>query len=279
MTQLSPAVGRTVAVLNFLAGHHEQAFTLTEIAKSLRMSSATCHNLLAALNEAGYVYRTAGKTYVLGPALARVAKVALGDVSVMQVVRPEMRLLADEYDVVCTAYYLAGEEILVRERSAALSHLGWSTSYLLRLPFHPPMGLAFVAWADRAEFDVWMSRADAPLEGEGLEEVAESLKFLRERRYTFGVRKVPLVDRARAHELQNQRELTDYLMSSLEPGRRYDLAYVTAPVFSRPGVVAFALSLAGFVGPARGSDIAAMGERLRESCDRIGDFIAGRQSP
>jgi DNA-binding IclR family transcriptional regulator len=125
MTQISPPVARAAAVLNFLAEHAEQAFTLSEIAKSLRMSSATCHNLLTALTETGYVYRTMGKTYVLGPALARVAQASLSPAVIMQMVRPEMRALADEFDAVCSTAQLVENKIVIRERASAISHLNW----------------------------------------------------------------------------------------------------------------------------------------------------------
>ena len=130
MTQLSPPVARAVAVLNFMAGHSAQAFTLTEIAKSLRLSSATCHSLLASLTAAGYVYRTVGKTYVLGPALVRIAQASLSPGLVMQVARPEMRVLADEFDVVCSAYRLIGDEIHIYELQFLMFHQSTKKHFL-----------------------------------------------------------------------------------------------------------------------------------------------------
>ncbi|RVT93199.1 IclR family transcriptional regulator [Sphingomonas crocodyli] len=272
---MSPPVARAVAVLNFLASHPEQAFTLTEIAKSLKISSATCHNLLISLSEAEFVYRTMGKTYVLGPALARMAQASLAPALVMQVARPEMRLLADEFDVVCSAYQLVDGESVIRERAAALSHVNWNARYLLNTPTRAPLGGIYFAW-QQDELDRWIAEANPPLDAAERDRLLSSLGFLRANGYTFGVRTVPLDDEAVAHALQNRPEMTDYAQTEVVPGDSYNLAYVTAPVFGAPGKVAFGLSLAGFVKPIAGDAVIAMGEKLRAACDRIGGFIAGR---
>lgn len=275
MTQISPPVTRAVSVLNFLAEHAEQAFTLSEIAKSLRISSATCHNLLTALTDAGYLYRTAGKTYVLGPALARVSQAALAPAVTMQVARPEMRLLADEFDVVCSASFLVDDKIIVRERASSVSHLNWHKQSLT-VHSLASSGAMFLAWDDAA-LARWQANEAASLDAATTDRVEQSLAFLRARGFTFGVRKVPLVDAKQAQELQYQADMTDHAPASLEPDELYQLGYVVSPVFARPGAVAFSLSLTGFTAPLRGAAVEAMGERLRSACDRIGAFIAGRE--
>ena len=276
ISQLSAPVARAVSVLDFLAGHAEQAFTLTEIAKTLRLSSATCHNLLAALAEAGYVYCTAGKTYVLGPALARVAQAALAPGLIMQVARPEMRLLADEFDVVCSAYQLVGDQIVIRERAAAVSHINWNAPQAPTIPVSAPLGREFVVGPER-EFEAWLDKADPPLDADYRQKLREAQRFLRERGFTFGVRKVELTNPDVARSLQYQIALTDYTIATIEPNALYQLAYVAAPVFSKPGKAALGLSLAGFAAPVSGGQIERMGLGLRAACDRVGAFIAGRE--
>src|SRR5579862_1386791 len=105
MSRSSPAVQRIVAILNFFAEHPGQAFTLTDVIKALKLSRATCHALLTGLVEAGYLYRSSDKSYVLGPALAAIGRNANMHYSPLQVAQPEMRALADEYDVICLAVY------------------------------------------------------------------------------------------------------------------------------------------------------------------------------
>ncbi|OCC23329.1 hypothetical protein MB02_11900 [Croceicoccus estronivorus] len=272
----SPPIARAVAVLNFLGGHSGQAFTLTEISKSLRISSATCHNLLGALVDAGYVYRTAAKTYVIGPAVSRLAQVTLPLDVLMQVVRPEMRLLADEFDVVCSASFLEGDKIVVHERAAALSHIAWDAPGMAPQRFAPPVGNIFLAWAGDEVLARWMDSGEPPLSAQDREDVMRALEFLRANRYAVGVRIVPLDSLERALELRNRSDMTDYYIASVDPEASYNLAYISAPVFGRAETVAFGLSLLGFVRPLEGKAVLLMAKRLRAAADRIGSFIAGR---
>lgn len=274
-TPISPPVARIVAILNFLAGHPDQAFTLTELTRSLRLSTATAHALLNALNESGYVYRTAAKSYVLGPTLSRIGRAALDPAAVMTVARPEMRLLADEFDVVCSAAYREGDDAVIFERAAALSHLGWHPPQRPRVALNAPLGGIFLAWDDRA-VNEWLAKAEPAMHEEEQARLLQSLQFLRTRGFSFAERKVPLDAPDRARALQNRADLTDYGIGELDTERPYDLAFVVAPVFSLPGKVAFTLSLAGFDEPVPGAAIERMGARLRATCDRIGTFIADR---
>jgi DNA-binding IclR family transcriptional regulator len=270
-------VARVVGVPNFLADHAEQAFTATEISKSLKISNATCHNLLGALTQAGYVFRTAGKTYVLGPALANVAQAALTPELVMNVARPEMRLLADEFDVVCSAFSLKNNDIVIVERAAAVSHISWNVPQVPPpVPAVPPLGGMFFAWAG-ASPEQWLNSADPPLDEDAKTQLLKSLNFMRARGYGFGIRRVPVPDLDRALELKFQQALTDYALSDIEPGQSYQLAYVAAPIFSKPGTIAFGLGLSGFISPVKGERVETIGEKLRTACDRIGKFIAGRE--
>src|SRR3954469_5764148 len=103
MSKSPPGVRRIVSILNFFADHPEQSFTLTDLVRALRLSHATCHGLLVGLVEAGYLYRTNDKSYVLGPALAAIGEVAKEHFSPLQITQSEIRALADEFGVTCIA--------------------------------------------------------------------------------------------------------------------------------------------------------------------------------
>lgn len=272
-THISPPVARAVAVINFIARHTDQAFTLSEIARSLRLSSTTCHTLLAALTDAGYVYRTVGKTYVLGPVLSRIVEASLSPALVLHVTRPEMRALADAFDVMCSAYHPKGDRIMIFERAAAVSHIDWNTPNVTSVPLHTSMAGLF--------FDGGKEVGDsAPDEGSDTTEASARFDlrgFLRSHGYVVGVRTVPLESPARAKQLRNQMALTEWLTREIEPDRDYDLASIAAPVFARPGEVAFGISLTGYLEPVRGDRILTMAQALRAACDRIGAFISGRK--
>lgn len=273
----SPPIARAVAVLNFLGGHAGQSFTLTEIAKSLRISGATCHTLLGALGEAGYVYRTAAKSYLLGPAISRLSPPQLTMQALMQVVRPEMRLLADEFDLVCSLASLEGEDVIVHERAASVSHIAWNAAVPARQKATAPSGSVFHAWCPGDVIDRWLDAAQPPLDTQRREAALRTIGFLRANGFTFGVRLAPLDSPEQALALQNQRDMTDYLVPDLKTSATYNTAFISAPIFGPDTQAAFSLNLLGFSHPLKGKDIQALSDRLRAACDRIGEFIAGRE--
>jgi DNA-binding IclR family transcriptional regulator len=276
MSRLSPAVARTVAVLNFFADHPGQAFTLTDIVSSLKISRATCHALLAALVEAGYLYRSNSKTYLLGSALARLADAAKGSLSPLQVAAPEMRALADEFDVICAAIFLEKDEAVVRERASSVSHLGWSIFPGTRIPVRPPFGSIFMGWASENEVDAWINRAASPPSEDERRKMRESVDFVRRCGFSIALRKVHIADEGHAQSLVYRADQTDYLVSELDSDREYNLGSVSAPVFDLRGRIAFVIGLMGFIKPMKGSEIQHVGGRLREVCDRVTSFIGGR---
>ncbi len=278
MTRLSPAVTRTVAVLDFFAAHPEQSFTLTDIVTSLRISRATCHALLAALVEAGYLYRDSDKNYGLGPALAAIGRIALEHFSPLQLARPEMRKLANDYDVVCSALFRDRDEIVNREWAASASHHTWLLSHPRRYPLVPPMGNVFLAWSSPKEVDRWLDKVQPPLSKKVQQELRESLEFVKSCGFAFGYRRVPIQTADRAQELMGSSTLTAYAVTELDHKRSYELAFVVAPVLDAQERLVFALALNGFIKPERGADIEKIGKRLRASCDAIAAFIAGRSS-
>ena len=81
----SPSAQRVIAILNFFADHPGQAFTLTDLVRSLRLSRATAHAFLTTLADAGYLYRASDKSYVLGPVLATIGDVAKSHFSPLQI--------------------------------------------------------------------------------------------------------------------------------------------------------------------------------------------------
>lgn len=134
MSQSSPCVRRLAAILNFIADHPGQAFGMTDLVRALKLSRSTCHALLTGLVDVGYLYRTGDKTYVLGPALAAVGRTAADHFSLLQVAEPEMRSIADDFDVVCGAYFLEGDIMHLRARTTSASHVGYPVPLGTRMP-------------------------------------------------------------------------------------------------------------------------------------------------
>ncbi|WP_404480468.1 IclR family transcriptional regulator [Novosphingobium sp. BL-52-GroH] len=273
MSRSSPGVARVAAILNFIADHPGQAFALTDLVRALKLSRATCHALLTGLVDVGYLYRTTDKTYVLGPALAAIGRTAADHFSPLQVAQPEMRSLADEFDVVCGAYFLEGDVIHLRERAASLSHIGYPVPLGTRMPLRWIQATVYYARAPR-DAEAWAARIDPPLGDDQLTQFRAALEFVRDEGF------VALVRRPGVEEGVGMRSGTEdppvVPQVTIEPERSYPLMALMAPIYDSRNRVMMALVMAGFHGAMDGSALSAAGHRLAQTCERISSFISGR---
>ncbi len=274
MARSSPGVRRVAAILNFIADHPGQSFALTDLVRALKLSRATCHALLTGLVEVGYLYRASDKSYVLGPALAAIGRTAAESFSPMQVMQPEMRNLADDHDVVCSAFFLEGDCIVSRERAASVSHVGYSIPLGTRVPLRPRSMAVFYAWS-AAEAAALIAKTVPPVSAQQRAVVEASMAFARDHGYSVHVQN----DATPSGDLMFGGDDADFpvsLLSSLSLDQRYALSSVTAPVFDSSGKVAFVMGLMGFNRSMSGSEIAEVADQLCAACRRIAGFIAGR---
>ncbi|CAN7395878.1 helix-turn-helix domain-containing protein [Phenylobacterium sp. LjRoot219] len=277
MARSSPGVLRVAAILNFIAEHPGQAFTLSDLVRALKLSRATCHALLTGLVEVGYLYRASDKAYVLGPALVAIGRVAAEHASPLQIAKPEMRALADEFESICSAFFLDKEDVVVRERAASVSHLGNSPPMGARMRLRAPFAAIYYAWSPQAEAEAWLNTTTPPPTPEQRSDMFASMAFARERGYMFSVRNpsLPASEPAEKAFAADRLEFPAAAGVNLDPAQSYRVLSVTAPVFDAPGNVAFVLGLVGFDRMARGDEIEHMGRSLRAACDRVTAFIAG----
>lgn len=274
MTRQSPAVGRIVSILNFFVEHPQQAFTLTQIVKSLRLSRATCHALLVGLVEAGYLYRRPDKSYVLGPALISLAVNAQQHFSPLAVARQEMRMLADELDVVSAALFPEGDEVVVRERAASLTHLGWVIPAGQRYPIYPWGSFLLMPLSD-AEIDEALDRVGGSMTADTRSDAHAQMAFARRHGFIVGVSPdgdTPVLEGGRTWRPQGR------FLSELDPDHAYRIMFLVAPVMNDRGRVEFGIALYGFTRTMTGAEIVGVGHRLREACKRITTFIAGKRA-
>ena len=275
MGRSSPAVGRVAAILNFIASHPGQAFTLTDLVRALKLSRATCHALLMGLVEVGYLYRASDKHYVLGPALVAIGRSAAENASPLQIAQPEMRALADEFDSLCTTFVREGHDLVVVGRAASVSNLGWPGWRGTKLRLHPPAAAVFFTRSSDAEIKAWLDSSPTPPTDEERTRMHGVLAFVRE--HGFGVVVNDAPEPAERFGAYEQRNFPISELTELDLARDYDLAALTAPVFEADNQVAYVLSLS--IGRrASGAEIKRIGLRLREACDRISEYITGRQS-
>lgn len=293
MPRPSPATGRVVAVLNFLADNPRQFFSLSELARQLNLNKATAHGLLNGLTEAGYVFRhPVDKTFSLGPAVVALGQAAVApDSKVIAFAHPEMELLAKSIGGQCIASIAVGDEIVVAATSGSpvlsnISELGYRTRLF------PPHGLIFVAWESAEKIEAYLNNVTRPKERAHYSALLENV---RERGYSLAAnaRARARLDRA-LRAVQNE-EITstvqqtlaqlaaelaneEYELTKIDPRKEYHVQAIAAPVFDASHRVRLGLTLRGFP-QLTGAEILRHANSLVAAADRVSRMIGGTGRP
>ncbi len=282
MARPAPGVSRTVAVLNFFAAHPEQSFTLTDILTSLRLNRATCHSLLAALVDEGYLYRDNSKAYRLGPALAALGEVAHQSFQPAALARDDMRSLADELHLSCVAAARVGAEMVILERAVGGPVVGHHLHPGRRFPLRPPAGVSFIAWAPETEVREWLAGCRPALSGADQAGWRLAMERIRRQGFCFGLAGpvsggVPAaaVD---AGWLQPDHDLAAPGLppAPVSPDEPIRLRYVSGPVLDRAGAIVCSIALYGFERPSSAEQVRELGARVKAVADRVTSATGGR---
>ncbi|MBL8774673.1 MAG: IclR family transcriptional regulator [Acidimicrobiales bacterium] len=291
MARPSPAVERTTAILDFLAAHPNEPWTLSELARRLDLNKATAHALLSALTDAGYLVRhPIRKDYALGPALIGVGRAALAQFPVVDFARPEMRRLAADTGLECLATASVDGDMVILEQVGTPRPLTVSVAVGQRVPIAPPFGTAFVAWETPVEVERWLARSGSPVSDTERARYDAALAAVRERGYSVTLdadaharftRATATGDggvasRDEVGALVDELGHQDYLLIDLDPDETYRVNHVAAPVFDADGHVTVLLALIGFRGRVTGAEVAALAERLVAGATAVTQSVHGR---
>ncbi len=279
MSKTPPGVKRLVSVLNFFAEHPGQAFTFTDIVKALGMGRATCHALLAGLVESRYLYRNRDMTYVIGPMLAAVGKIAHEQFSPLQAAQSELRALSDQYRTAASAIRREHHDAVIELRagSGQLLH-EWATASGQRYPLRAPFAGAYFATAKSYDAERWLDQLSPRPSTREVEDFYAGIAFARQYGFTFGEYNPDVQVDSRSPTLPFTGKRSAYpvkLSSTLRTDCEYQLAFIIAPLFDREGQVEFVVNLSNFSHPASGAEVAEMGEALRAAAERISVFTSG----
>jgi DNA-binding IclR family transcriptional regulator len=287
----SPAVGRAVQILEYLTMDNSAAATISEIARRTGMSKATCHSVLLALAQDGYVRRDPSLlTYTLGPGLITLGAAAASTLRLPELAHPELEVLTETLGLTTAAAVTAGSHLVLISTASPPHAFQVTLPIGQMVPFAAPLGAAFVAWAPREEVDAWLDRA--PLQsGEAHRQYFDAaLAAVREQGYSVtltdprGRALAEAIERYGDHsDLQSNRsehaealgefDMT-FLPASLEKGRTYRLTQVSAPVFDPAGNVAMVVLCVAVGLELTSEQIAIHGDAVRHAADRLTQLIA-----
>jgi DNA-binding IclR family transcriptional regulator len=289
MARAAPAANRATSILSFLTAHRSRGFTISELARHLRMNIASAHATLAVLCDCGFLVRDpVHRTYVLGPALAATGFAALQQHPAIEAAIEQAELLSDELDAEVGVSSIAGRDVILLARRGPeplASGIGYPGD---RAPLLAPIGAVFMAWADADAVTAWLERAE--LTAAAAELYRGVLAEVRVRGFSVPMQTIvsPAVvdamrrvrskptDDAAEHRLADALQKTNEMLISLDRLSGSDeIQYksLAAPIFDPIGRVLLSLSITGPEHLVRVDAVLELGRRLVQSA-----AIATRQA-
>jgi DNA-binding IclR family transcriptional regulator len=278
--EVSNPTGRVLAVLNFLAAHPTETFTLAEIARHLGLSNGSAHRILTTMAKAHFLSRNEKhRTYSLGVSLVAIGQAAIEKHRGIEIARREISRLAVELNLQCSANAVVDDELLVLVKEGTpQSHQGL-TRVGERHLFVPPMGLCHVAWAGEEAIQYYLARVAMALSEEMRSHLLAAFPIIRRRGYAIAAygpnsRKVGEAtvlsmgqssDRTywpTALKLIGQLTLREVQLLDITDPAPDGFSYLSAPVFSPAGTVSLQLVLSGMPSDLSARKVERIAERL-----------------
>ncbi len=293
MSRPSPQTDRIVTVINLLAAHPDEGFTLSEIARRLGVGKATCSPMLVALTSAGFLVRhPTRKAYRLGPALITAGQAAAAGFPALEIARPVLVDLSNELGVVAMAVARAGDQLQLvdlawdHRRHAPTLRVGQE------LPFRAPWGSVFVAaTAPHAEIEGWLARAG--ITGADADAYRDALAHTAARGYAVELQasssgqvralaealatavserdREQLVDRLLAEVTDREQPL----LGAVAGDRTYTVGAIDAAVVDADGEPILALSASAFGAPLARDQIEHVGGIVRAAAAAVSGSLRG----
>jgi DNA-binding IclR family transcriptional regulator len=293
--EVSNPTGRVIDVLNFLAAHPTEAFTLAEMAKHLQLSNGSAHRVLTTMTRSQFLSRNEKhKTYSLGAALVAIGQAAVEKHRGIEVARRELTRLSVELNVQCSANVVVDGDLLVLVREGMpQSHLGL-TRVGERRPFAPPWGICHVAWDGEDAIQHYLAKASTHLSKAGRTHLRGAFPLIRRRGYAMAARGPRTRDDHPTSVLPagqvrdetywsavfkrlGQLSLKELQLVNVSEVGSDGIGYVSAPVFSPTGTVSLQLVISGLPKLLSATKIERFAERLCATAALITSETHGRR--
>jgi DNA-binding IclR family transcriptional regulator len=280
-----------VAVLELLAGHPNERFTLSEVARRCDLNKATAHALLSTLSEHGVLLRhPQEKRYSLGPRLVAIGEAARRGYSAVDFVPAVLEDLSAGTGKWTRAFVRTGDRVEVVAQARAPSDVDRSRDVVL--PLVAPIGVLWMAWSDAPTVEAWLARA---VTGAAVRPALDVLPVVR--RNGFAVTLASPEWRALSEPSQSRATRKEpepgelrallaalgrrpVLVSGIDDRSSYQVGEVAAPVFGMSGAVELTVAVSGLDGrELRGDELRAVAERVKAAGDDLTTAIRGRRPP
>ena len=291
MARPAPGADRSVAVLELLAGHPNERFTLSEVARRCDLNKATAHALLSTLSEHGVLLRhPQEKRYSLGPRLVAIGEAARRGYSAVDFVPAVLEDLSAGTGKWIRAFVRTGDRVEVVAQARAPSDVDRSRDVVL--PLVAPIGVLWMAWSDAPTVEAWLARA---VIGAAVRPALDVLPVVR--RNGFAVTLASPEWRALSEPSHSRATREDpepgevrallaalgrrpVLVSGIDDRSSYQVGEVAAPVFGMSGAVELTVAVSGLDRrELRGDELRALAERVKAAGDDLTTAIRGRRPP
>jgi DNA-binding IclR family transcriptional regulator len=293
MERQSPPTQRVTRLLDLLAAQPREGLALSELARRLDMSKATCLGIVGALTRAGYLVRDEPtKTYTLGPALLSLGRAASEAFSSLAYARPEIRRLYDELGVATTVSARAGEDIVVLDRTGPAGQLDRMVQVGQRYPYAPPSGCVLAVWLGDDEIERWLAAYPAVPMGPSIDALralvdsCRQLAYFVERMTDISLGALTVLAGFDGHDLPDPvaralrnmvSDLADrhYLARDLRRGGRYEVTFVASPSYDADGHPDLLLGLLVFRHDVTLEELERYGNAVRAAARRVTEQSGG----
>jgi len=203
--------------------------------------------------------------------------------------RPHLEAVAEDLDVECVASVVVGDQMVLIARAGTTNML--PTQVGQRIPFEPPLGTAFTAWASPSARQAWLGRLSPDAPAGTLEGLERTLEAVRRRGYSVGRgqrwhREVSVVlSRARPERPSEETDQAMHRLVRLLPADyespdvgSEDVRTISTPVFAVAGdepAVVMVLSITVARTRSLADDLARSVARLRQAADAVSANLSG----
>ena len=276
MARPALSAARAISILELLASHPGQDFTLSELVRESKINVSSLHAVLDVLSREGYVVRDSRrKAYRLGA-----GPIALGQAAL------------DE--LVCGA--VAGEHLLIAGEAGRPDRLYMRPRVGTRLPFIPPLGLLGVLYLEPAQQQAWLDRLGPSATAADRDAFITAAVGAGQRGYTIeletptrqqigmlmaGLARDPhaLDLNAQLQDLVLQLGREEHTLTDPQPGQTYSVNNIQTPIFDNRGQLVSSLTLLGFDGPQTTDQIQQHLHTLLHTSENITRSTGGHPPP
>jgi DNA-binding IclR family transcriptional regulator len=258
------SASRSLQVLNFLAAHPGEDYTLSELAENAQVNVASMHAVLAVLTESGFLIRDQRhKSYRLGLSAIGVGLAALDEYPVIKQGRETVTKLAEQLGLECLLSVNAGGELLIVAEAGRLDRLYLRPRVGQRLPFMPPLAILAAGYLPERDLEAWLARMGPDATESDRQAYRAAAQAARRQGYAVDLEtptrhqigllmprltKDPRSRQLNAHlaQLVTQLGHEQHQLTAPRPGGSYPVNNIQAPIFDEEAQLIGGCSIFGF---------------------------------